>query len=263
MNEMKKFALRLGMVICAIGSISANPKETLRFNPDQFKVETLMMPDGTQVEYKAYENIYYVENVEDSTYPTLNIYVPANLADLPNVPILLHNYVAGYSASKAKDPSAEDATGRALQEGFVVCIPGSRGKNSTITRKGKTIVTGTVPNGLLDVKAATRYLRYNDDLIPGDSERIFTDGTSAGGAMSALQGTTGNSALYDSYLKKWVRLLSLTMSMPQFAIVRLPTSTMQIWNMSGCTVALTPVSEILMLSRLKYPTNWLPCVLTT
>ena len=62
--------------------------------------------------------------------------------------------------------------------------------------------TGTAPNGLLDLKAAVRYLRYNDALIPGESELIFTDGTSAGGAMSSLLGATGNGKEYESYLKK-------------------------------------------------------------
>lgn len=50
-------------------------------------------------------------------------------------------------------------------------------------------------------EAATRYLHYNDDRIPGNSDRIFTDGTSAGGAMSALQGATGDAPEYEPYLK--------------------------------------------------------------
>ena len=94
-----------------------------------------------------------------------------------------------------------DATGRALAEGFVLCLPGASGNGSTVTKNGKTISTGIAPNGLLDLKAATRYLHYNDDLIPGNSELVFTDGTSAGGAMSALQGITGDANEYQPYLK--------------------------------------------------------------
>ena len=37
--------------------------------------------------------------------------------------------------------------------------------------------------------------------MPGDAEKIITDGTSAGGAMSALMGATGNNPAYDKYLK--------------------------------------------------------------
>ena len=40
--------------------------------------------------------------------------------------------------------------------------------------------------GVTDLKAAVRYLRYNDSLIPGSKNRIFTFGHSGGGAQSAL-----------------------------------------------------------------------------
>ncbi len=190
------------LILCAGTLASMASPDALRFNPDKFTRQTLTMPDGQKLSYKAYEGIYYVTIVEDSTYQTLNIYVPDELAEIPRVPILLRTYVGGYAASTAKSPSPSDATGRALKEGYVVCIPGSRGNNSTIDRNGKTIYTGIAPNGLLDLKAAVRYLRYNDDLIPGESELIFTDGTSAGGAMSSLLGATGNSNDYESLLKK-------------------------------------------------------------
>lgn len=199
---MKNKILATGLIALASASPMLARTDDLRFDPTKFTIQQLTMPDGEQVSYKAYEGIYYVKNVEDSTYQTMNIYVPEKLLDSAKIPILMHTYVGGYAASTAKSPSPSDATGRALKEGYVVCIPGSRGNNSTITRDGKTIYTGIAPNGLLDLKAAVRYLRYNDDLIPGDSELIFTDGTSAGGAMSSLLGATGNAPEYDEYLKK-------------------------------------------------------------
>ena len=36
----------------------------------------LTMPDGAVIKYDAYEKLYYVKNVEDSTYQYMNIYVP-------------------------------------------------------------------------------------------------------------------------------------------------------------------------------------------
>lgn len=54
---------------------------------------------------------------------------------------------------------------------------------------------------MLDLKAAVRYLRHFNKQILGDAEKIITDGTSAGGAMSALMGATGNVSDYASYLK--------------------------------------------------------------
>lgn len=191
--------------------------QNLQFNVNNFSKKQLVMPDGYVVNYKAYENIFYVENVEDSVYQTLNLYIPDNAKD--NTPIFLRTYIGGYMASKAKQPSALDASGRALEEGYVVCIPGSRGSNSFVhndmyvskkknSKKKKlsdefqTVYTGKLPAGLLDLKAAIRYLKFNDDLILGNAKKIITDGTSAGGAMSALLGSTGNHPDYELLLEK-------------------------------------------------------------
>mgnify|MGYP002624704691 FL=1 len=50
-------------------------------------------------------------------------------------------------------------------------------------------------------EAAVRYLRHNKDLLPGDTEKIISNGTSAGGALSALLAASGNSKDYEPYLK--------------------------------------------------------------
>lgn len=155
----------------------------------------LTMPDGAVIKYDAYEKLYYVKNVEDSTYQYMNIYVPEGATE--QSPIFLRTYVGGYMAAEARQPQAGDATGRALQEGYVVVIPGARGRNSI--QNG--VYTGRAPKALLDLKAAIRYLRRFDKEIPGNTERIITDGTSAGGAMSALLGATGNSKEHSELLK--------------------------------------------------------------
>lgn len=190
------------VIVGCASSLEAKDRDKLVFNPAIAQRASLTMPSGEDVRYTAYENIFYVSNIEDSVYQTLNIYVPETLKNGNMTPIFLRTYIGGYMAATAKSPSASDATGRALKEGYVVCIPGSRGANSTITKDGKTIYTGIAPNGLLDLKAAIRYLRYNDNAIPGSAERIIIDGTSAGGAMSALVGSTGDRPEYDEYLRK-------------------------------------------------------------
>lgn len=204
---MKKMTLSwvLGMAsataVMASAPVSGNDV-ALKFNPENYTAKELVMPDGKTVRYRAYEHIYYVTNVEDPVYQYLNFYVPEQLAGPESeVPILLRTYVGGYMAAEAREPSATDATGRALAEGYAVCIPGSRGRNSTVESDGGVIYTGRAPKGLLDLKAAVRYLRYNDELMPGDAEKIITDGTSAGGAMSSLLGATGNAPVYEPYLK--------------------------------------------------------------
>ena len=60
---------------------------------------------------------------------------------------------------------------------------------------------GRAPALIVDMKAVIRYLRHNRDVIPGDVEKIITSGTSAGGALSALTGATGNCEDYEPFFK--------------------------------------------------------------
>ena len=65
---MKKLVLNLTIGSCVFGSMTASPKDVLRFDPDNFHIDSITMPRGGVVKYKAYEGIYYVTNVEDSAY---------------------------------------------------------------------------------------------------------------------------------------------------------------------------------------------------
>ena len=206
---MKKIILIVLALTCFAGAWSKTSENKLQFDPTRGENRTMTMLDGSTVNYRAYEKLYYVTNVEDSMYQYLNVYVPETAAS--KSPILLRTYVGGYMASRAGEPQAGDATGRALKEVMVVVIPGTRGRNSSVTvtksdkkagvKKGDKIFTGRAPNAILDLKAAIRYIRYFDEEIPGDAEKIFTDGTSAGGAMSALMGATGNHPDYEPLLQ--------------------------------------------------------------
>ena len=185
------FAAVIALTVCACG----HNRQGLSFNPKDGREAELTLPDGRVVHYTAYEKLYYVRNVEDSACQYMNVYVPEGATK--QSPIFLRTYVGGYMSAKARLPQAGDATGRALLEGYVVAIPGSRGRNSV---QGGTY-NGRAPKGLLDLKAAVRYLHLFDKEMPGDANRIVIDGTSAGGAMAALVGATGNALVYEPMLE--------------------------------------------------------------
>ena len=188
----------LAAVMAISASAAKKPVVKLQFDASKGVAGSVEMPNG-KVNYTAYTKLYYVTNVEDTTYQYVNVFVPEGATQ--QSPIFLKTNVGGYMPSAPGYPSAGDATGMALQRGYVVAIPGSRGRSSYVTKGKKKIYNGKAPAAILDLKAAIRYLRYVDKDMPGDAEKIITDGTSAGGAMSALMGATGNNPAYDKYLK--------------------------------------------------------------
>ena len=104
-----------------------------------------------------------------------------------NAPIVIPVETPGYSAMKSLTKYTKDAK-QYTDEGFIYVYTGCRGREH-----------GT-PLGVVDLKAAVRYIKYNETVIPGDSKKIVTFGMSGGGAQSALMGVTGDSVLYDEYL---------------------------------------------------------------
>ena len=93
--------------------------------------------------------------------------------------------------------SGTSATQKALAKGYVVAAPGARGRDT----KQSGQYTGKAPAAIVDLKAAVRYLKFNKSRLAGNTNKIISDGTSAGGAMSSLLGSTGNNAEYKPYLK--------------------------------------------------------------
>lgn len=102
-------------------------------------------------------------------------------------PIVILVNTPGYSAqSPMSEYSAQSAYTGA---GMVYVHAGCRGRDAG------------APAGVVDLKAAVRYLRLVADKIAGSTDRIFTFGMSGGGAQSALMGATGDSDLYEPYLQ--------------------------------------------------------------
>lgn len=93
----------------------------------------------------------------------------------------------------------ENTLAQALSRGYVIAAVGARGRTNT-DENGN--YTGKAPAVIVDLKAAVRYLHYNDNYMPGDANKIVSNGTSAGGAVSALLGATGDNPDYESYLQE-------------------------------------------------------------
>lgn len=180
--------------------------DVLEFNNQKYEVKQIVFQNDS-LTCRAFEDIVYVENPVDDIQK-LNIYVPEeyyqgieiNGYNIKTAPIFVPNSVGGYMFGPATQPgkpifNKEDSVFRALQHGYVVVCIGIRG------RKLQNNV-GVAPACIVDYKAGIRYLRFNKERIPGNTERIISNGTSAGGALSSLLGITGNHPDYEPYLKE-------------------------------------------------------------
>ena len=184
--------------------------------------------DNAAWQYDESNDIYwqvgvvYVANPASLDYETLGIYVPgAYLEATANgdgtytasvksdaqvgqftaatAPYVLPVNTPGFNASQAPTWLA-DGIASYTQAGMIYLQPGIRGRDNTTDSQGQEVVGGA-PWGVTDLKAAIRYVRYNKDVLPGDTDKIVSFGHSGGGAQSAVLGASGDSTLYNPYLE--------------------------------------------------------------
>ena len=135
----------------------------------------------------------------DGTYTcTVNPDGSVNGFTAETAPMMVNT--AGYSAQAAATSYSYSSVSAYLDAGYVYVYSGCRGRSNGYNDDGTLAYAGGAPWGVTDLKAAVRYLRLNNDTIPGDPERIFAFGHSGGGAQSAVLGTSGDSSLYFDYL---------------------------------------------------------------
>ena len=184
-------------------------KITLTFDINNYESMTGTV-DNKEIKYRAFEYIPYVSNPIDIDQQYINIYIPeeyfnngtVNGYNTQTAPIFMPNNVGGYMPSQPMAPKVENNKPNsalyALSRGYVVASPATRGRTNKAS-DGNFI--GKAPAVIVDLQAATAYLHANDATMPGNAKRIITNGTSAGGAVSLLQGATGNTADYQPYLQ--------------------------------------------------------------
>ncbi|WP_207798788.1 subtype B tannase [Veillonella sp. AF36-20BH] len=187
----------------------ASAKISLAFDVKNYESMSTTV-DNKEIKYRAFEYIPYVTNPIDIDQQYMNIYVPeeyfnngtVNGYNTQTAPIFMPNAVGGYMPSQAMTPKVENGKPNsvvyALSRGYVVASPATRGRTNKAS-DGNFI--GKAPAVIVDLQAATAYLHANDSAMPGNANRIITNGTSAGGGVSLLQGATGNSADFQPYLQ--------------------------------------------------------------
>ena len=187
-------------------------------------VTNLNKPDMARWQYNAEYDLYYqigidyCEKPADTHYEQLSVFVPAayvsakangdgtytcemnenaeiNGYTAANAPIVMPVFTEGYAAAQALTEDFlngykgfTEALSAYTAQGFVYVYAGCRG------------IDEGAPLGVADLKAAVRYVRYSDDVLPGNAENIFAFGMSAGGALASVLGASGNSPLYTPYL---------------------------------------------------------------
>lgn len=163
---------------------------------------------GQTIRCRVWRNIPYVGKAVIPEYQQLNLFAPealfagesVNGYTLSTAPVFVPNTVGGYMPGALDEPGEDrrhpgqaNTIFQALHHGYVVAVPAIRGRSQA---------GGQAPACIVDYKAAVRWLHYFAADLPGDMSKIITNGTSAGGAISALMGATGDHPDYESYLRE-------------------------------------------------------------
>ena len=232
MKKALSFALS-AVIIASFAGCGTNGSSVTSQSQTKAQTETtvavvtdLKKPDQSKWRYLPDEKIYYqlgidyCEDPADEKYEKLSVFVPSEYMDATDngdgtytckvkkdaktgryspadAPIVMPIETPGYFAAEAlTDDIPVEALGELFEkikeytsQGMVYIFPGCRG------------IDEGAPSGVTDLKAAVRYVRYSDDVLAGDADRIFVFGLSGGGAQAAVLGASCNSALYDPYLK--------------------------------------------------------------
>jgi hypothetical protein len=218
------FVMALVLLVGSLSTVLAAPAvpqvaqvktSSLVFDVNDFTEESVLVGDET-ITFRAYRDVVYVKNPVIATsanpfggpdtpptvYQKLNVFVPAEISleeyKTDDTPIFFPNSIGGYMPGLPLDTDKAEVQA-ALAEGYVVVAPGARGRTNYDPDTGE--FNGKAPAAIVDLKAAVRYLRFNDKIMPGDAEKIISSGTSAGGAVSTLLGATGNNKDYEPYLR--------------------------------------------------------------
>lgn len=198
---------------------------SLKFDASKSQVTTVNLTvDGQAMKVTQYRIVYVAKPVQMAStqatlgggtttisdpyaYQTLIISIPEGKENDQKTAMYLQFNNGGWWASPVKTNINEGANlvstndtdnyGAALKAGYIVVDVGTRGRG---IRSYDGTWAGKAPAVIVDAKAAIRYLRLNDTLLPGSAEKIIITGTSGGGGLISTVAASGNSPDYLSYL---------------------------------------------------------------
>ena len=228
---MKHIRRLLSVTLSSALMLSAVPAAVLAQEAEPVSLDfAALLADGTyKVEKAAQEyitadcyeiaGVVYETNITNPEYQYMNIWIPAAYVNedgsfnheaevegytVDTAPIVFRNNCAGWFSSSADNESENVCSFNAsIESGFIYIACGARSRNANNGAAGFDHVSyGKAPAPIVDLKAGIRYLRLNDEAMPGDTDHIFSIGGSGAGEMSTLVGATGNMSEYYPYLYK-------------------------------------------------------------
>ena len=209
----------IAVVVCGVFALSNIHKTGEGISYNQSALSEKLSINMNNWNYDEENNIYYqiglvyCANPENTDYESCGIYVPGDYFTstensngtytceinsdkkvgnytASSAPIVMPVNTPGYSSCSAPTSYNSDEVKDYTDAGFIYLNAGCRGRDNA-----------EAPDGVCDLKSAVTFYRFNGDVLPGDSEKIFTFGHSGGGAQSAIMGASGNSELYDKYME--------------------------------------------------------------
>lgn len=124
---------------------------------------------------KSWKDLNYAG--DDKIYHMLDIYLPK--VEKPKYPVVISIYGSAWFANNLKSNDLATLGKALLDAGFAVVMPNHR---SSMDAK--------FPAQIHDIKAVIRYIRANADVYQIDTSFIGITGSSSGGNMAAMAGTS-------------------------------------------------------------------------
>lgn len=214
MKKAVSVILVLSLVFTLLSSMSAFAADLSGDFDAKLKLSSIdwsLSEDGTY--WEATLNYCAENNIPEavaSRYQYMKVYVPAQyLYQAVDGSFVVDNetFVNGYTAATAPIIFKNNCTGwnssvpgeadnEWIAEGWIHVECGARSRDAAAENGEYADLYSKSPAQIVDLKSGLRLLRLNQELIPGDFEKIISYGISGGGQMSSMLGATGNMEAY-------------------------------------------------------------------